>query len=149
MLFFVLIQFRGESPRQRKSRDETVDGGFLYNAVFGINDLQHQPPFRFVQHIDEGLMAFFNLLLLCRKFRWDIEAVVQVFEQFVHVLHLLVATHITTNNPESLLSFENKMYTLERKFEMCIQKQDSYLERCCVLCYTLISYKPYSGGVEL
>lgn len=98
---------------------------------------------------NEGLVAFFDLLLLCRKFRWDIESVVQVFEQFVHVLQLLVAKHITTNNPESLLSFENKMYMLERKFEMYIQKRDSYLVSCCVLCYTLISYKPYSGGVEL
>lgn len=76
----MLIQFHREPPRQLKSRDKAVDGCVLHNAVFGVDDLQHQPPFRLFQHFNECLMAFLDFLLLCWELWRSIEAIVQVLE---------------------------------------------------------------------
>ena len=70
MLVFVVIQFYGQLPRQFKSSDKAVDGGVLRNAVFCVNDLEHQPALRFAQHPTKCLMTFLNFLFLCWEFRW-------------------------------------------------------------------------------
>ena len=76
MLVFVVIQFYGQLPRQFKSSDKAVDGGVLRNAVFCVNDLEHQPALRFAQHPTKCSVALLNFLLLRREFGWGIKTVV-------------------------------------------------------------------------
>ena len=52
------------------------DGGVLHDAVLRVDDLEHQTTLRFVQCIDERLVALFDFLLRCRELRGSVEAVV-------------------------------------------------------------------------
>lgn len=48
-VFFVDIQFVTQPPCQAEAADKAVDGSVLCDLVFAVNDLQHQPAFRFLQ----------------------------------------------------------------------------------------------------
>ena len=84
----------GHPPRQPKSGDEAVERSVLRNMVLGIDDLQHQSALRLAQRLNERAVAFLNLPLRRRQLRRGVEAVVQVLQQFVHVLASLQHKHI-------------------------------------------------------
>lgn len=62
--------------------------------VLGIDDLQHQSALRLAQRLNERAVAFLDLPLRHRQLRRGVEAVVQVLQQFVHVLASLQHKHI-------------------------------------------------------
>ena len=63
MLVFIVVQFHRELPRQCESGDETVDGSVFGDTAFGIDDLEHQPAFRLLQHLNQSLVALLYFLL--------------------------------------------------------------------------------------
>ena len=90
----VIVQFCGQPPRQPKSGDEAVERSVLRNMVLGIDDLQHQSALRLAQRLNERAVAFLDLPLRRRQLRRGVEAVVQILQQFVHVLASLQHKHI-------------------------------------------------------
>ena len=75
-LVFIVVQFHRELPRQLKSGDEAVDGSVFGNAVLGIDDLEYQPAFGFLQHLNQSFVAVLYFLPGYRKLRRSVEAVI-------------------------------------------------------------------------
>lgn len=59
----MMIPFVHHFPHQTKAADEAIYRVFLRDQVLGVNDPQHQLPFRLVQSLNELPVAIFNFLV--------------------------------------------------------------------------------------
>ena len=92
-VFFEMMQFVGQFPRQFESAEETVQGSFFDDMVLGINNLQHQFSLWLFQPLDQLVVAGLDFLLVFHQGQRGIKSVIERFQSFVHVSRLLAARH--------------------------------------------------------